>query len=185
MSDLKKIRVQHVGRDENGLEVKTDVDVLTDASAVTMDGKDLKSGIGDMIDGRIEELIDGAPEELDTLKEIAEELTENKSGVTTILNKLDNKLEAKDLEDYLKTEEFEESRSNLSKEIQESRGLAGTANQNAREAIEISHQALARGAKIRNDYKDHKRCIILTQSEYDALSSTEKNREDTLYFIKG
>ena len=60
MSDLKKIRVQHVGRDENGLEVMTDVDVLTDASAVTMDGKDLKSGIGGMIDDRIGKLIDGA-----------------------------------------------------------------------------------------------------------------------------
>ena len=31
---------------------------------------------------------------------------------------------------------------------------------------------------------DFKRCKVLTQSEYDALSSTEKNREDTLYFIK-
>lgn len=30
----------------------------------------------------------------------------------------------------------------------------------------------------------YKRSVILTQSEYDALSSTEKNREDTLYFIK-
>ena len=31
---------------------------------------------------------------------------------------------------------------------------------------------------------DFKRCKVLTQSEYDALSSTEKNREDTLYFVK-
>lgn len=31
---------------------------------------------------------------------------------------------------------------------------------------------------------DFKRCKVLTQSEYNALSSTEKNREDTLYFIK-
>lgn len=31
---------------------------------------------------------------------------------------------------------------------------------------------------------DFKRCIILTPVEYAALSSTEKNREDTLYFIK-
>lgn len=34
------------------------------------------------------------------------------------------------------------------------------------------------------DITDFKRCKILTQSEYDALSSTEKNRADTLYFIK-
>lgn len=31
---------------------------------------------------------------------------------------------------------------------------------------------------------DFKRCIVLTQREYDDLSSTEKNRDDTLYFIK-
>lgn len=35
-----------------------------------------------------------------------------------------------------------------------------------------------------SDMTDFKRCKILTQSEYDALSSTEKNRADTLYFIK-
>lgn len=31
---------------------------------------------------------------------------------------------------------------------------------------------------------DFKRCIVLTQTEYNNLSSTEKNRADTLYFIK-
>lgn len=77
MSELKKIRVQHVSRGADGLEVKTDVDVLTDASAITMDGGDLITGIGGMIDDRIGELIDGAPEELDTLKEIADELGKN------------------------------------------------------------------------------------------------------------
>lgn len=36
----------------------------------------------------------------------------------------------------------------------------------------------------KSDIVDFKRCKVLTQSEYDALSTTEKNREDTLYFIK-
>lgn len=36
----------------------------------------------------------------------------------------------------------------------------------------------------KSEIVDFKRCIIKTQSEYDALSSTEKNRADTLYFIK-
>lgn len=36
----------------------------------------------------------------------------------------------------------------------------------------------------KSDITDFKRCKVLTQSEYDALSSTEKNRDDTLYFIK-
>lgn len=31
---------------------------------------------------------------------------------------------------------------------------------------------------------DFKRCIVLTQTEYNNLSSTEKNRADTLYFIR-
>ena len=31
---------------------------------------------------------------------------------------------------------------------------------------------------------EFKRCRVLTQSQYDSLSSTEKNRADTLYFIK-
>lgn len=101
LSDLKKIRVQHVGRDKNGLEVKTDVDVLTDASAITMDGGDLITGIGGMIDDRIGELIDGAPEELDTLKEIADELSKNQSGVSTILKKLGDKADSTDIKTKL------------------------------------------------------------------------------------
>lgn len=36
----------------------------------------------------------------------------------------------------------------------------------------------------KSDITDFKRCKVLTQSEYNALSSTEKNRADTLYFIK-
>ena len=93
LSELKKIRVQHVSRGDDGLQIKTDVDVLTDADCITMDGGDLRTGIGGMIDDRIEELIDGAPEELDTLKEIANELAENKSGVTTIIKKLGDKVD--------------------------------------------------------------------------------------------
>lgn len=40
------------------------------------------------------------------------------------------------------------------------------------------------GKVNQSDIVDMKKCKILTQSEYDALSSTEKNRADTLYFIK-
>lgn len=36
----------------------------------------------------------------------------------------------------------------------------------------------------KSDIVDFKRCVVLTQTEYNNLSSTEKNREDTLYFIK-
>lgn len=40
------------------------------------------------------------------------------------------------------------------------------------------------GKVNQSDIADMKKCKILTQSEYDALSSAEKNRADTLYFIK-
>lgn len=36
----------------------------------------------------------------------------------------------------------------------------------------------------KSDIVDFKRCIVLTQTEYNNLSSTEKDRADTLYFIK-
>lgn len=103
LSNLKKIRVQHVDRDAKGVEIKTDVDVITDADCITMDDGDLRSGVKKMIDDRIGEVIDGAPEELDTLKEIAMELEKNQSGVSTILNKMNSKLEAKYLDGYAKT----------------------------------------------------------------------------------
>lgn len=36
----------------------------------------------------------------------------------------------------------------------------------------------------KSEIADFKRCIVITQSEYNALSTNEKNRADTLYFIK-
>lgn len=90
MSELRKVRVQHAERQSDGSIKKEDVDIYTDAEAVTMDGKGLKERVGELIDGRIEELIAGAPAELDTLKEISEELQKNQSGVSTILKKLES-----------------------------------------------------------------------------------------------
>jgi hypothetical protein len=107
LSDLKKIRVQHVDRDAKGVEIKTDVDVITDADCITMDDGDLRSGVKKMIDDRIGEVIDGAPEELDTLKEIATELGKNQSGVSTIIKAINDKLEAKDLDGYAKTSDVD------------------------------------------------------------------------------
>ena len=86
-------------RDAKGVEIKTDVDVITDADCITMDDGDLRSGVKKMIDDRIGEVIDGAPEELDTLKEIATELEKNQSGVSTILNEFDKKLDESQITD--------------------------------------------------------------------------------------
>lgn len=67
-------------------------------------------------------------------------------------------------------------------------------------AKKVSSRAVANSARIdvvvskvqeelskkadKTEIADFKRCKVLTQSEYDALSTTEKNRADTLYFIK-
>lgn len=101
MSDLRKVRVQHAERQSDGSIKKEDVDIYTDAEAVTMDGKGLKERVGELIDGRIEELIAGAPAELDTLKEISEELQKNQSGVSTILKKLESCATKGDIPDKL------------------------------------------------------------------------------------
>ena len=254
LSDLKKIRVQHVGRDENDLEVMTDVDVLTDATAVNMDGKDLKTGIGGMIDDRIGKLIDGAPEELDTLKEISDELSKNQSGVTTILKKLGDKVD-KDGDKILSTNDFTSTYKRKLDSLSSTksgyeattsnRGYMSASDKTKLDNIDLSNYAkkdklvtsiqihptpddpdnslmvsmlnddtyildynfipIARqdqiGLMSKEDKKKlddidpskfvtsenltgFKRCKVLTQSEYDALSSTEKNRADTLYFIK-
>lgn len=99
--------MQHVDRDAKGVEIKTDVDVITDADCITMDDGDLRSGVKKMIDDRIGEVIDGAPKELDTLKEIATELDKNQSGVSTIIKAMNDKLEAKDLDGYAKTSDVD------------------------------------------------------------------------------
>lgn len=123
LSKLKKIRVQHVDRNAEGVEVKTDVDVLTDADCISMDGADLRSGVKKMIDDRIGEVIDGAPEQLDTLKEIADELGKNQSGVSTILKKMEDKLEAKDLTGYAKTVDVDNKLKNKV-EVVDGKGLS-------------------------------------------------------------
>lgn len=209
MSDLKKIRVQHVDRDAKGVEIKTDVDVITDADCITMDDGDLRSGVKKMIDARIGEVIDGAPEELDTLKELATELGKNQSGVSTIIKAMNSKLEAKDLKDYAKTTEINDKlESKVS--VVNGKGLSTNdftdvdkqkldAIENGAEKNKITsvngmtgdvvieagggNVDLSGYAKT-SDIADFKRCIVLTQAEYDALSTEEKNRADTLYFIK-
>ena len=258
--------MQHVDRDSKGVEIKTDVDVITDADCITMDDGDLRSGVKKMIDDRIGEVIDGAPEELDTLKEIATELEKNQSGVSTIIKAMNNKLEAKDLEGYAKSENLEELRHNISVNIQddldkmiyksqvtdsyttnsidtipcskalsdglidqlsyvnksfsdisealdkkvdvvEAKGLSTNdftdvdkrkldaiedgAQKNTvtsvngmtgNVTIEAGNVDLSGYAK-NTDIVDFKRCIVISETNYAALSDAEKNRADTLYFL--
>ncbi len=244
--------MQHVDRDSKGVEIKTDVDVITDADCITMDDGDLRSGVKKMIDDRIGEVIDGAPEELDTLKEIATELEKNQSGVSTILNKMNSKLEAKDLEGYAKTEDLDEIQYNISVNIQaefdkkvdktqitdsyeesysdtvpsskalsnaliafnkdltkkvdkvEGKGLSTNdftneykedINRTAAMVEIAANQVMANSEAIgdlkevssalvyKTDIVDFKRCIVISETNYAALSDAEKNRADTLYFL--
>lgn len=184
--------MQHVDRDAKGVEIKTDVDVITDADCITMDDGDLRSGVKKMIDDRIGEVIDGAPEELDTLKEIATELEKNQSGVSTIIKAMNDKLEAKDLEGYAKNAYVSRLYDDLKGEIDESirDTYARLKKEKNEEHMNLQKDFYDELDKItekkadKTDIADFKRCIVLTQAEYDALSADEKNRADTLYFIK-
>lgn len=229
-------------RDAKGVEVKTDVDVITDADCITMDDGDLRSGVKKMIDDRIGEVIDGAPEELDTLKELATELGKNQSGVSTIIKAMNDKLEAKDLKDYAKTVDVDDKLKskveavngkglstndftdvdkqkldNIEAGAQKNtvtsvNGMTGNVTIEAGSGnVDLSGYAKTSDIKTKlsemtddtnhrtvtdeekstwddkvskTEIDDFKRCIVLTQSEYNALSTTKKNRADTLYFIK-
>lgn len=219
MSDLKKIRVQHVDRDAKGVEIKTDVDVITDADCITMDDGDLRSGVKKMIDDRIGEVIDGAPEELDTLKEIATELEKNQSGVSTILNELKMKVDERQIVDSYKfinsntvpsskalVDMLKALNKDLAKKVDkvEGKGLSTNDFTNADKEdinrtaamVEIAaNQILANSEAIgdlkemssalvyKTDIVDFKRCIVISETNYSALSDAEKNRADTLYFL--
>jgi len=212
LSNLKKIRVQHVDRDAKGVEIKTDVDVITDADCITMDDGDLRSGVKKMIDDRIGEVIDGAPEELDTLKEIATELEKNQSGVSTILKKLEAKLDKSVFDEEVKglnggivdldnaiahnqdviEELMDGAYEKLEKEIGlkvdkvEGKGLSTNdftnEYKNKIDTIEAGNVDLSGYVKT-TDIVDFKRCIVISETNYSVLSDAEKNRADTLYFL--
>lgn len=204
--------MQHVDRDAKGVEIKTDVDVITDADCITMDDGDLRSGVKKMIDDRIGEVIDGAPEELDTLKEIATELEKNQSGVSTILKKLEAKLDKSVFDEEAKIfnggivdlgsamehnqdviEEavnsfYEEYEKAIELKVDKVEGKGLSTNdftneyKNKIDTIEAGNVDLSGYVKT-TDIADFKRCIVISGSDYDALSDAEKNRADTLYFL--
>lgn len=204
--------MQHVDRDAKGVEIKTDVDVITDADCITMDDGDLRSGVKKMIDDRIGEVIDGAPEELDTLKEIATELEKNQSGVSTILKKLEAKLDKSvfdeevkvfnggivDLESAMEHNQdvieeavnsfYEEYEKAIELKVDKVEGKGLSTNdftneyKNKIDTIEAGNVDLSGYVKT-TDIADFKRCIVISGSDYVALSDAEKNRADTLYFL--
>ncbi len=208
--------MQHVDRDAKGVEIKTDVDVITDADCITMDDGDLRSGVKKMIDDRIGEVIDGAPEELDTLKEIATEMEKNQSGVSTIIKKLEAKLDKSvfdeevkgfrgnivDLENAMEHNQdvieemtdrmYEELEKEIELKVDKVEGKGLSTNdftndftneyKNKIDTIEAGNVDLSGYVKT-TDIVDFKRCIVISETNYAALSDVEKNRADTLYFL--
>lgn len=211
--------MQHVNKNAEGVEVKTDVDVMTDADCITMDDGDLRSGVKKMIDDRIGEVIDGAPEELDTLKEIATELEKNQSGVGAILNELKMKVDERQIVDSYKfinsntvpsskalVDMLKALNKDLAKKVDkvEGKGLSTNdftdadkedINRTAAMVEIAANQVLVNSEAIgdlkemssalvyKTDIINFKRCIVLSETKYSALSDTEKNRADTLYFL--
>lgn len=80
----------------------------------------------------------------------------------------------RDLEDWIGDfdKRTRENQSNISSKVNKS-DLSNYANKN-----DLSN------CVQKSDLSDFKRCKVLTQAEYNALSNDEKNRDDTLYFIK-
>lgn len=80
----------------------------------------------------------------------------------------------RDLEDWIGDfdKRTRENQSNISNKANKS-DLSNYANKN-----DLSN------CVKKSDLSDFKRCKVLTQAEYNALSNDEKNRDDTLYFIK-
>lgn len=193
--------MQHVDRDAKGVEIKTDVDVITDADCITMDDGDLRSGVKKMIDDRIGEVIDGAPEELDTLKEIATELEKNQSGVSTIIKAMNDKLDKRQIVNVYRVnggnivpsskalfDMLKALNKDLAKKVDKVEGKGLSSNdftneyKNKIDTIEAGNVDLSGYVKT-TDIVDFKRCIVLSESNYSVLSDAEKNRADTLYFL--
>lgn len=205
MSELRSVRVQYAQRQSDGSIKKEDVNILTDAEAVTMDGKGLKKRVGELIDGRISELIDGAPDNLDTLKELANELLKNQSGVSTILNELERCASKSDIpknlldltEDSTHRTVTDDEKKAWNKIVYDLEKLEEKCDSNydvTRQAIQHNTQSINDvsagiqeiGQQVHNYLtENYKQCLVLTQAEYDKLSSQDKSREDILYFIKG
>lgn len=106
------------------------------------------------------------------------EATTSNRGYMSAADK--KKLDGIDLSKYAETSLVDR----VAQEVVMALNAAQEAAQVGSDAKSAANQALATAGDVQMGIKDHKRCIVLTQSEYDALSSTEKNRADTLYFIK-
>ena len=95
---LRKVRVQYVGHDIKGNEVKEDVDVYTTADAVTMDQQPLKEAIAKMISNTTETIVGGASEEYNSLKQI-----ENKFEKTVLKDDISHDYKDDDIDKVLST----------------------------------------------------------------------------------
>ena len=154
-----------------------------------------------MLDDRIGEVIDGAPEELDTLKEIATELEKNQSGVSTIIKAMNDKLDKRQIVNVYRVnggntvpsskalfDMLKALNKDLAKKVDKVEGKGLSSNdftneyKNKIDTIEAGNVDLSRYVKT-TDIVDFKRCIVLSESYYSVLSDAEKNRADTLYFL--
>lgn len=160
----------------------------------------------------IEELMDSSYEKLEKEIELKVDKVEGK-GLSTndYTNEDKTKLNGIDLSKYVTDERFtgvtNEALAKADTALEKSGNNEEYINQvdaKANDALasvkKVSSRAAANSARIdavvskvkeelskkadKTEIVDFKRCIVLTPVEYDALSSTEKNREDTLYFIK-
>lgn len=120
---------------------------------------------------QINNLIDGAPEALDTLKEISNKLNDNDNIVAQILNQIISKANKSDV--YTKTQ-----LDNLLAEEQES--ISNKATISDLQQINGLIQQLQSKIERLESKQDSINHVFLTQSQYNALQTYEEN---TLYLI--
>ena len=188
-----------MSRGADGLEIKTDVDVLTDASAISMDDGDLKTGVKKMIDDRI------GKAEFAKTKDIEEMLKNFDGGKVRFVDKLPEKGEEGVL--YLINKTIQNAIGSSSEcikmyifdnENREFRNLSSFADivemdeailqvltgRVSRDTLERIHQ-IAREC-VEEFYKEnHTQTFkILSKAEYEALDLSKKGDANNIFFIK-
>ena len=185
--------------DENGQEIKTDVDVFTDASAISMDDGDLKTGVKKMIDDRIGQAEFAKREEVEEIAKklgggnvrFVDELPEKgEEGVLYLINKTVQNASGGP-SDCIKMYIFDNEKRvfrNLSSfadavEMDEAilQVLTGWVS---RDTLERIHQ-IAREC-VEEFYKEnHTQTFkILSKAEYEALDLSKKGDANNIFFIK-
>ena len=194
--DVEKGRIDVLNGDENTAgsvkkavaDAEARVKVVTDALDGRMTGAegrlDVIQGTGEgSIKKAIADLVDGAPEQLDTLKELSAALRDNKDVLTAIEEAFDDKLEAETTErervQGVHEQRMTDIEGALAQEVQD-RKDAITAEENARKQADEALDARIDDieALIGDESMSLKEIREAIEANAEAIQTEAKNRED-------